>query len=180
MPSCGRCDASFPNSIVIDGQRRNLQKRRFCLDCLPFKSGKRYSTEAALSASFNGLKHCPKCDVTKPLDAFYKKKFNADRSKFSYCKMCERARKVSAHSQLKAEAVAYKGGCCQICRYDRCLAALAFHHLDPSQKDFTIAQRMGFTELNDELKAELDKCVLLCCRCHTEVHAGLHNLAGLV
>ena len=31
-----------------------------------------------------------------------------------------------------------KGGKCEICGYDKNLAALDFHHLDPNQKDFEI------------------------------------------
>lgn len=72
---------------------------------------------------------------------------------------------------LRARAVDYLGGECRICHYDGCVAAFDFHHIDPLQKDFTISERMTSWSA---ICQELDKCVLLCCRCHREVHDGLH------
>jgi hypothetical protein len=71
----------------------------------------------------------------------------------------------------KAKAVEYKGGKCQICGYDKCYAALQFHHLDPDKKDFSIgnARSWGFSRIQDEL----DKCLLVCANCHAEIHQGM-------
>ena len=68
-------------------------------------------------------------------------------------------------------AVSYKGGCCQVCGYDRCIEALEFHHLDPSQKDFGISKK-GYTRSWEKVKEEVEKCILLCANCHREAHAG--------
>ncbi len=46
-----------------------------------------------------------------------------------------------------------------------------FHHPEPRTKDFTIADRMTSFEA---ILPELEKCILLCCRCHREVHDGMH------
>ena len=46
-----------------------------------------------------------------------------------------------------------------------------FHHIDPEAKDFTIADNMTSWE---RILPELAKCVLLCARCHREVHEGWH------
>jgi predicted HNH restriction endonuclease len=73
---------------------------------------------------------------------------------------------------LRDQAVAYLGGKCSICGYDTCTAGFDFHHIDPLEKDFTISNRMTSWAA---IKSELDKCVLLCCRCHREVHDGLHS-----
>jgi protein-tyrosine-phosphatase len=70
----------------------------------------------------------------------------------------------------KLRAVAYKGGHCQKCGYNRCLDALTFHHRDPNAKEIRIG---GQAHSWERLQAELDKTVLLCCLCHTELHAGL-------
>ena len=76
--------------------------------------------------------------------------------------------------RTKQRAVAYKGGKCVMCDYTRCNRALTFHHLDPDQKDFTIGGQ-GTRGWN-HIQSELDKCILLCCRCHTELHDGVITL----
>jgi len=68
--------------------------------------------------------------------------------------------------------VSEAGGACVLCGYDRCLAALEFHHLDPTQKRFAIGGR-GLTRGIDALRAEAAKCVLLCSNCHVEVETGV-------
>jgi hypothetical protein len=62
-----------------------------------------------------------------------------------------------------------------ICRYRRCLAALQFHHVEPETKSFGIAHR-GLTRGIEEVRREVEKCVLLCTNCHIEVEAGLASL----
>jgi 5-methylcytosine-specific restriction endonuclease McrA len=77
--------------------------------------------------------------------------------------------------KIRLMAVSYKGGCCQICGYRRCIEALEFHHLDPTQKDFGISHR-GYTRSWARVKEEVEKCILLCANCHREVHAGTLQL----
>lgn len=67
--------------------------------------------------------------------------------------------------------MAFLGGRCTICGYDRCAAGFDFHHVEIWIKDFTISQKMTSWEV---IEPELKKCVLLCARCHREVHDGLH------
>lgn len=73
--------------------------------------------------------------------------------------------------RLKEMAVKYKGGKCFICGYKDCLDCLVFHHIDPKQKDFGLSTK-GLTRSWKRIKEELNKCVLLCVRCHCELHAG--------
>jgi hypothetical protein len=68
------------------------------------------------------------------------------------------------------------GGCCRLCGYDRCIAALQFHHLDPSTKEFGLGRR-GARSIERQ-RAESKKCVLLCSNCHAEVEAGFTTLPG--
>ena len=77
--------------------------------------------------------------------------------------------------KVRLMAVSYKGSCCQICGYDRCIEALEFHHLDPTQKDFGISYK-GYTRSWERVKEEADKCLLLCANCHREFHAGMLQL----
>lgn len=73
--------------------------------------------------------------------------------------------------RTKQRLVDYKGGKCERCGYDRCLAALEFHHTDPTQKDFGVS---GSTVANFErMKTEVDKCILVCSNCHREIHQEL-------
>lgn len=69
-----------------------------------------------------------------------------------------------------------QGGKCQKCGYDKYLGALEFHHMDPSQKDFTIGNRNFKLE---ECIKEAKKCILLCSNCHKELHANLWNISDL-
>lgn len=77
--------------------------------------------------------------------------------------------------KLREMAREYKGGKCAICGYNKCQRALSFHHRDPDQKDFGISAR-GLTRSWEKIKAEIDKCILLCANCHMEVHDGLAQL----
>lgn len=79
---------------------------------------------------------------------------------------------IAWRKRKKIDAVAYKGGKCSICSYDKCIAALEFHHLDPTQKDFGISKD-GTTRSWELIKAELDKCILVCANCHREIHNKL-------
>lgn len=89
------------------------------------------------------------------------------------CTKCRSAAVTKRRINLKEKAVEYKGGRCQNkeCGYNKQISALEFHHLDPSQKDFAIGNE-GQTRSWQKVKTEIDKCVLLCCRCHREIHAG--------
>ena len=77
---------------------------------------------------------------------------------------------VRRRREIKRRAVALKGEKCVVCGYDRCIQALTFHHLDSEAKELAIAR---YSVSWARIEAELKKCVLLCNRCHTEVHAGL-------
>lgn len=79
---------------------------------------------------------------------------------------------VSWRQRTKLKLVEHKGGKCKECGYSKCVQALEFHHLDPKEKDFTVSGKSWSFE---KLKREVDKCVLVCNRCHTEIHAGLHE-----
>jgi hypothetical protein len=71
-------------------------------------------------------------------------------------------------NRTKMQLIAYKGGCCRRCGYSKPIpAAYAFHHVDPAEKEFNIS---GKSYSFERLRREADKCALLCCNCHAEVH----------
>lgn len=112
--------------------------------------------------------YCKSCNKIKPNEEFY---FNTKRNKISgYCRICENSRNKNSLRYTKQLCVDYKGGSCANCGYNKCLGALEFHHLDPSQKEFGISNYRSYTTLNDNIKKELDKCILLCANCHREEH----------
>lgn len=71
--------------------------------------------------------------------------------------------------KVKQMAIEYKGGCCIRCGYNKSVAALDFHHRDPTKKDFQIS-RDGHCTAWEKVKEELDKCDLVCRNCHAEIH----------
>lgn len=87
------------------------------------------------------------------------------------CRKCRSESVSKRRRKVKEQLVEYFGGACQSCGYHKCLAAMEFHHPD-GDKEFGVAAK-GVTISYERLKAEASKCVLLCCRCHREVHAGL-------
>jgi hypothetical protein len=94
--------------------------------------------------------------------------------KQKYCsRKCQRTGSVKSRRQaLKRMSLEYKGSKCEICGYDKCLQALEFHHLDPNEKDFGIAEK-GHTRSWKSVKKELDKCILVCSNCHMEIHYNI-------
>jgi len=77
--------------------------------------------------------------------------------------------------KLKSMAIEYKGGKCQLCGYSKYQGALDLHHINPKEKDFGIGDK-GYTRSWDKIRAELDKCILVCATCHREVEAGITQL----
>lgn len=82
-------------------------------------------------------------------------------------------RVIGWRQRVKVKAIEYKGGNCQLCGYNKCVRSLQFHHLDPSQKDFSIS---GKSISWERIKNELDKCILICANCHGEEHDKLDHL----
>ena len=88
----------------------------------------------------------------------------------SYAKGGSRAETIKAmRKAMKKEAVKRMGGKCERCGYDKCPAVLQFHHKDPNQKEFGLAQK-GITHSWTEYWEEAQKCSLLCANCHAEEH----------
>lgn len=111
----------------------------------------------------NNNRICLTCKLTKPREEFYKR----GKKYMCHCKACFLKNNTDKRLQVKQQCVDYLGGKCSKCGYSKCLAALDFHHINPSTKDKNYTNgRMSF----EKLRPELDKCVLLCSNCHREVH----------
>lgn len=113
-------------------------------------------------------KTCSRCKESKTITEFYK-----DGSKAGYryiCKVCDKARILNIQRESKKKWVEYLGGKCSRCGYNEYYGALDFHHLDPTKKDFNLSSHKLTQSAEEKIKAELEKCVLLCSNCHRLTH----------
>lgn len=169
MNICKKCGRSFKTQIKIDGSYKGMKNRRYCLICSPYKSHNTRRLELSKTEKF-----CKRCGKIKPISDFYFKKDKVHS--YSYCKLCYHHQCVDYLIATKEQSVKYKGGQCLLCGYKKYSGALEFHHLDPKKKDRSIKLRNRSFE---NIKKELDKCVLLCSNCHKEVHGKVATLEGL-
>lgn len=117
------------------------------------------------------LKKCPRCTQEKPQSEFYRRRDKSGSS--SYCKTCSKDEVIIRQRANKQAAVDFLGGACRHCGLVSDPAVYDFHHLDPSQKDFSISQAKGWSLEN--LIPELEKCALLCSNCHRLEHLRLRG-----
>lgn len=89
--------------------------------------------------------------------------------------MTKALKKWKRRQLLKEKCVLYLGGKCKHCEYNKCIAALEFHHRNGSHKSFEIAKAICSEFAWARLKVELDKCDLLCANCHREDHWNTFN-----
>ena len=59
---------------------------------------------------------------------------------------------------------------CAVCGYNKCDAALDFHHVNPKDKEFPVNMHSIVHCNCEKFVLELNKCVLLCSNCHREIH----------
>ena len=85
----------------------------------------------------------------------------------------DRSREKELRREKKQRAIEKMGGKCQKCGYNKCPAALEFHHKDPNEKDFTIKDIVAGSW--SKIEGELEKCIMLCANCHREEHWRINN-----
>lgn len=160
--TCQNCGGRFSSMAYIDGERKSLQYRKYCLECSPYKSGQRGDFRWK---TIGGVRHklCSKCKKYKPVDSDFVFDRSVSRHK-SECKHCA-AQRLREHKQ---RAVEYKGGRCLDCDQAFPACVFDFHHRNPDSKDFMIGS--GSKDWT-KIKAELDKCDLLCANCHRLRHS---------
>lgn len=112
-------------------------------------------------------KYCNRCQQTKPENEFYE-----CSKKNIYCKTCCKYLTVKRQREYKLKCLEYLGNVCSKCGYNKYAEALDFHHIDPANKKFSIAQfrKKDWKRNKDIIIAELNKCVILCANCHRELH----------
>ena len=110
------------------------------------------------------LRICPKHGKTEYAVSLLKNGWHKKR-----CKLCRNEGIKKLRHKYKSKLVKEFGGSCQRCGYNKCLAALHFHHLNPDTKTKGITRiAVGLKRL----KSEAEKCILLCANCHYEEEYG--------
>lgn len=115
------------------------------------------------------MKTCSDCGRSEPEVEFYEK------PKSPRCKKCysnrEGTRVKTKYARRRYWINRYKvaKGCLH-CGFNESPAALEFHHLDPTDKEFGPSNGLHY-KLTD-LFNELRKCVVLCSNHHRMLHAG--------
>jgi len=92
------------------------------------------------------------------------------------CATCRQQRVSERRRQIKRTLVEEAGGRCSICGYKMYPGALQFHHLDRATKEFHLSLH-GISRGIARVRAEAQKCVLLCANCHAEVEGGVTRIA---
>jgi transposase len=128
---------------------------------------------------YGEFRFCPRCKKEVATENFYSRRGKKNAS--VYCKSCTNEQTLERQRKFKIKCVDYKGRECKFCGYKKSIAALEFHHTNPSEKDFNISHAKC-TTFNEIVKKELDKCILLCACCHREEHEklGLRGIEPLI
>jgi hypothetical protein len=155
MPVCRKCSQRFANRIQRDGKVHVLGNRKYCLACSPFGSRNTRKLERPFTE-----KVCPHCGSVSA-----SRRTNA-------CSGCyARQRRLRVRQKIHALV----GDTCWICGYgdEKRRAMLDFHHLHRDSKRFDLNAAATTTYAWATVFAEIQKCALLCCRCHREVESGI-------
>jgi predicted HNH restriction endonuclease len=130
---------------------------------------------------------CPDCGKTRLLTNRSRGTAVKERDEngviSQHCKSCAKKKPEGAKKtrqqilqdrrrRLKVRCIRHHGGCCMDCglAYDGTNGyAFDFHHREPEQKSFGIAEQSRAWELQEQ---ELAKCDLLCVICHRARHTS--------
>jgi len=161
MRKCLKCEKQVPRFAWIDGKKRNLHNRKYCFECSPFGQHNTRKIHDSASAS-KPIFECRICNKTCKVGPWQSKG------------ICSSCRVSDSRRNKKTALIEYKGGKCVVCNYNKCQQALQFHHKDPNEKEFAVGNSRNLNI--GKLKAEVDKCLLVCANCHAEIHAGLIDI----
>lgn len=164
---------NHPLAIKVKNETLEKAYRAFC------EKDKRYKylnedTKIILQKRYEELGNIKKLSKETHISYETLKKFivfkkKSQNSRYDYIK--------KRRNIIKDKLIKYKGGECCLCHYNKCAEALELHHLNPSEKDFTIAK--NYCKSWETIKKEADKCILVCSNCHKEIHNGYVDISYL-
>ena len=115
------------------------------------------------------MKVCTKCKKELPIDDFNWRDRNKGRKR-SECKYCQTKymkeiykAKKELISNIKAKEKCKKCG-------DGRSYVLDYHHVNPDEKENTIARITSSIYPIEKVLKEIKKCIVLCANCHREFH----------
>jgi hypothetical protein len=153
---CLKCKKEFPQTIRIDGKRRNLNNRKYCLDCSPFGS---HNTRE-LQDNVSSINLCKRCG----------RHLRCKRRR--YCQWCTLKRKRDSISKNVYNLLGNRCWICNECStnddYTNYLFCL--HHVYPEYKKYKLSKDNMSRLSHYQLKEEIKKCVCLCHNCHSTFH----------
>tara|TARA_R100001509_G_scaffold22395_2_gene11751 strand:+ start:77 stop:472 length:396 start_codon:yes stop_codon:yes gene_type:complete len=125
------------------------------------------------------LRRCKICGLEKDKETFPKARKKNSGDGYWYRRICAKCyyhTKTPCRARNKGWLTTYKRRlACQDCGYSAkthkrfVVQALQFHHKDKN-KSFAISDGVQRGMSIELLKKEIDKCVVLCARCHIEEH----------
>lgn len=66
---------------------------------------------------------------------------------------------------------------CKLCGYNKCAEALDFHHISEHNKEANVSRLANESNSLERIQEEISKCIVVCARCHREIHAGMAEQA---
>lgn len=114
-------------------------------------------------------KICSKCGKELPIDQFnWRDKSKGTRR--ADCKICHSSYMKQKYQEKKNIVQELKSQCkCAKCGEDRGYV-LEYHHINPEEKENTIARLTSNNYTLDKVYDEIQKCIVLCANCHREFH----------
>ena len=126
------------------------------------------------------FQECVNCGKSLPLSTNYYKRILLNEQgdvgfdiKCNYCKAHKsQVNVVLRRAAFKNKLVESLGGKCQGCGNTYPSVVYDFHHIDPSQKQYSISKLISKYSKKNEILIyeEVDKCILLCANCHRKLH----------
>lgn len=110
MPTCLNCSRHFPNWMRIENKVRNLQRRKYCLDCSPFGDHNTRPLNNEAQRARHTKEHRPPVNCSHCGRVYV-----YDHRKGHKRAMCNSCHVNGRRFEVKRRAIEYKGGKCESC-----------------------------------------------------------------
>ena len=126
--------------------------------------------------------YCDKCGETNPqLFSGHKKSLCTKCSFYNFSKYSKYSTKYvnvkEWRKNTKLKLIEGFGSVCSCCGLIDSPIVYDFHHLNPSEKDFSLSSKVKSW---DVIVNEANKCIMLCSHCHRKIHSGLVEIINLI